>query len=189
MPPKIIEKKVLHSGYVEVLALRLRLADGDEVAREVEDHGRAVAVLPYDPVRRVALLVRLLRAPVLLSTGATELLEAPAGMVEEDDPEDTARRELEEETGLKVSRLEHVGSVFTSPGVSTERMDLYLAAYGAGDKVGAGGGVDSEHENITLCELPLAELWGMAERNEIADMKTLTLLLTLRVRQPRLFGA
>lgn len=189
MSPKIIEKKVVHSGYVELLALRIRLSDGEAIAREVEDHGRAVAVLPYDPERRTALLVRLLRAPVLLSTGEAELLEAPAGMVEEDDPEETARRELAEETGLQARGLEHVGSVFTSPGVSTERMDLYLAAYAAADRIGAGGGLEDEHENITVCEMPLAELWSMAERNAIADMKTLTLLLALRVRQPHLFGA
>jgi nudix-type nucleoside diphosphatase (YffH/AdpP family) len=186
--PQIIEKKTLHSGYLEVLALRLRLPGGEEIAREVADYGRSVAVLPYDPARRVALLIRLLRAPVLLSTGAAELLEAPAGMVEEDDPEDTAARELEEEVGLKVARLDRVGSVFTSPGVSTERMDLFLAAYAEADRIGAGGGVADEHENITVSEMPLDTLWAMVERNEIADMKTLALLLALKVRQPLLFG-
>jgi nudix-type nucleoside diphosphatase (YffH/AdpP family) len=189
MSPEIISKKVLYSGYVTLLALRLRLPDGEEITREVEDHGRAVAVLPYDPARRTALLVRLLRAPVLLGTGAPDLLEAPAGMVEEEDPSHTARRELQEEAGLRIGSLEHAGCVFTSPGVSTERMDLYLAPYAEADRTGAGGGVAGEHENITVCEMPLSDLWIMAERGEIADMKTLTLLLTLRVRHPQLFKA
>jgi nudix-type nucleoside diphosphatase (YffH/AdpP family) len=189
MPPQIIEKKTLHSGYLEVLALRLRLTNGEEIAREVADYGRSVAVLPYDPVRRVALLVRLLRAPVLLSSGEPELLEAPAGMLEENDPVETAGRELEEEVGLKVARLDPVGTVFTSPGVSTERMDLFLASYSEADRTGAGGGLAAEHENITVCELSLDALWDMVERSAISDMKTLTLLLALKVRQPQLFGA
>lgn len=187
MPPEIIAKKVLYSGYVTLLALRLRLPGGEEITREVEDHGRAVAVLPYDPARRTALLIRLLRAPVLLGAGAPDLLEAPAGMVEDEDPADAARRELQEEAGLRLGSLEHAGCVFTSPGVSTERMDLYLAAYTEADRTGPGGGVASEHENITVCEMPLADLWAMAQRGEIADMKTLTLVLTLRTRQPQLF--
>jgi nudix-type nucleoside diphosphatase (YffH/AdpP family) len=189
MPPDILSKSTLYSGYLTVQELRLRLAGGEEVKREVEDHGRAVAVLPYDPERRVALLIKLLRAPVLVATGAPELLEAPAGMIEENDPAETARRELMEEAGLRVGELTMVGRVFTSPGVSTERIDLFLAPYSEADRTGSGGGVAGEHEDITVCELPLAGLWAMVERNEIADMKTLTLLLMLKTRQPGLFAA
>ncbi|MEA2985163.1 MAG: hypothetical protein QOD94_1417, partial [Alphaproteobacteria bacterium] len=79
MPPEIIAKYALHEGWCNLLRLRIRV-DSSEVIREVEDHGRAVAVLPYDPVRRTALLIRLLRAPVLLTAGIAELLEAPAGL-------------------------------------------------------------------------------------------------------------
>jgi hypothetical protein len=57
---------------------------------EVEDHGDAVTVLPFDPVRHTALLVRILRVPALLSAGRSELLERPAGIMEEADPEQTA---------------------------------------------------------------------------------------------------
>src|SRR5690606_34767136 len=120
MAVQIISRSALHSGYLSVHELRLRLANGEEVRREVEEHGRAVGVLPYDPERRMALMIRLLRAPVLLATGAQDLLEVPAGMIEEADPQETARRELQEEVGLQACDLEHVACVFTSPGVSTE---------------------------------------------------------------------
>jgi nudix-type nucleoside diphosphatase (YffH/AdpP family) len=169
------------------MRVRLRLEDGTEFAREVEDHGAAVAVLPYDPVRRTALLVRLLRAPVLLTANIPELLEVPAGIVDDDSPESAARRELHEETGLRVLDLEPMGFVWSMPGISTERMDLYLARYTEADRAGDGGGLATEHENITVVEIPLAELWARAQRNEINDMKTLALLFMLHARNPELF--
>lgn len=187
MAAQIVARHTVHSGFTTLMTIRLRLGDGTEINREVEDHGRAVAVLPYDPVRRTALLVRLLRAPVLFSAGIGELLEVPAGLIEEGDAADAARRELQEETGLEAARLEHVGCVWTSPGISTERMDMYLAAYSAEDRVGAGGGLADEHENITVIEIPLRELWGIVNSGQITDMKTLTLVLLLRSRQPKLF--
>ena len=188
MPAQIINTTTLYDGWIKVLRVRLRLNPGEEVEREVEDHGRGVAVLPYDPVRRVALLVRLPRAPVLLAGGEAELLEVPAGYVEESEPAETARRELYEETGLKVTRVDHVGQVWISPGISTDRLDLYLAPYSAGDRVSAGGGAEGEQEKISVVEMPLAELWASALSKEIADMKTLTLVMMLHAQKPELFA-
>ena len=85
--------------------------------------------------------------------------------------------------------MEHVGRVWTSPGISAEQMDLYLAPYSAADRVNAGGGIASEHEAIEVTELGLDAVWTMAERGELDDMKTLTLVLTLRLRHPELFSA
>ncbi|HEY0568817.1 MAG TPA: NUDIX hydrolase [Xanthobacteraceae bacterium] len=189
MPDAISHTKVLYDGWVKIIGLRIRLSGGQEVSREVEDHGRAVAVLPYDPERQTALLVKLLRAPVLLTAGQPEILEAPAGLV--DDGEDApaaAKREAREETGLRLSALEHLGTCWSMPGISTERMDLFLAPYAAGDRVEAGGGVASEHENITVVEMPLRELWSMLEQGKLADMKTQALLLHLHARHAELFG-
>jgi nudix-type nucleoside diphosphatase (YffH/AdpP family) len=187
VPARILSSTILHEGFCKLIRVRLRLPDGDEIDREVEDHGASVAMLPYDPVRRTALLIRLLRAPVLLTANMADLLEAPAGLVDEDMPADAARRELHEEAGLAVTDLEHVGTVWTMPGISTERMDLYLARYSEADRVGAGGGVAGESENITVVEMPLSELWAKAQGGGIADMKTLTLILLLHEKHPELF--
>ena len=187
MPPEIVEKRTLHAGWCNLLRLRIRI-DSSEVLREVEDHGRAVAVLPYDPVRRTALLIKLLRAPVLLTAGIAELLEVPAGLADESDPAETARRELWEETGLRLSNVEALGYVWTMPGISTERMDLFLARYSEADRVGAGGGLASENENITVEELSLDDLWARLQAGQILDMKTLTLILLLHARHPELFS-
>ena len=66
---------------------------------------------------------------------------------------------------------------------------MYLAPYSGADCEHAGGGLASEHEHIEVTELSLDHLWSMAERKEIDDLKTLTLVLTLRTRHPDLFGA
>jgi nudix-type nucleoside diphosphatase (YffH/AdpP family) len=187
VPPKIISTSTLHEGFCKLFRVRLRLEDGSEIEREVEDHGAAVAVLPYDPARRTALLVRLLRTPVLLTAQVPELLEVPAGLVDDDHPDDAVRRELSEETGLRVRDLEPMGWVWSMPGISTERMDLYLAKYSDADRVGFGGGLESEHENITVVEMPITELWARAERQDIRDMKTLMLVFMLHARHPELF--
>ena len=73
------------------------------------------------------------------------------------------------------------------PGISTERMDLYLGEYSEGDRVAAGGGIDDENEGIEVVELPLAEVAAMADDGRLADMKTLLLVQTLRLRRSELF--
>ena len=188
MKPTLIRRCALHSGWFDVLGLTLRLEDGTEVEREVAVQRRAVAVLPFDAERRTAMLVRLPRAPLFLADGDPYLLEAPAGVMDEADPEATARREAMEEVGLQLGEMSHVGHVWSSPGNSTETIDLYLAPYRQSDRLAAGGGVAGENENITVVEMPLAELWSMVEGCKLADMKTLTLVLALRVRQPELFA-
>ena len=188
MKPEIIETRTLFSGWTRLLSARIRLADGKIAVREIEDHGRAVAVLPYDEARGAILLVRLLRAAPLFAESVTDVLEAPAGLVDEDEePEAAAGRELFEETGFRVSKLERVGAAWTSPGLSTQKMDLFLAAYSADSRTGPGGGAGGENENITVVELCAAQAWTMLEAGEIQDMKTLTLLLFLRRLRPAMF--
>src|SRR3954468_16085954 len=183
---EITAVETLHEGWGKLLRLTIRLPDGHSIKREVEDHGAAVSVLPYDPERRTALLVRQFRAPPFHVDGKPAMLEAPAGMLDEDDPAACARREAHEEVGLRLSRLEPVGRVWPMPGVSTERIHLFLAPYAAADRVGTGGGLAEEHENITVLELPLADLFALAERGELPDLKTLVLVQALRLRRPEL---
>jgi nudix-type nucleoside diphosphatase (YffH/AdpP family) len=185
--PQILSTRSLYDGWTSLRLVRVRLDSGEVVNREVEDHGDAVAVLPYDPVRRMVMLVRILRTPALLRAGRAMLLECPAGLLEEADPAAAARREASEEVGLALGDVEHVARVWTSPGISAEQMDLYLAPYSAADRVNAGGGIASEHEAIVVAELGLDVVWAMVERGELDDMKTLVLMQALRLRHPELF--
>jgi len=189
MSAEILEKRTVHDGWARYSVLRVRLPDGQTAKRELEEHGPAVAVLPYDADRRTALLVRQFRAPVLAAAGEATLMEAIAGLTDDEPPEEAARREALEETGVQLKALEAVGTVWTMPGLSTERMHLYLAPYTRGDRVGEGGGASGEHENITVLELPLREIAAMADGGALADMKTFALIQTLRVRRPELFVA
>lgn len=187
MTAEILRTRIVYSGWTRLLLATVRTAGGSQFEREIEDHGEAVAVLPYDPARRTALLVRLLRPPVLYAGGPADLLEAPAGMMDEDNPAETVRREALEEVGVRLHALEHVVTAWSSPGVSSEQIALYLAPYSAGDRVQQGGGLADENENITVVEMPLLHLWSLVEAQEINDLKTLALVFALRQRHPHLF--
>lgn len=190
MPVEIIDIETLHHGWSRLLKLRIRQPDGPIIERELEDHGAAVAVLPYDPERRIAILVRQLRAPVFYAAGQDTVLEAIAGLLEEDDPAECARREATEEAGLRLEQLERVTTAWTMPGISTERMHLYFAVYRSEGRRGAANEYrGGEGELTTVVEVPLADLARQADAGELTDLKTLFLVQTLRLRQPTLFSS
>ncbi|MDP1630465.1 MAG: NUDIX hydrolase [Caulobacter sp.] len=186
-PPADMPVKTVHAGWLDLHLVQLRAPDGGTYERYVEDHGRAAAVLPYNPRTRMALLVTMPRA-ALRFAGGEDVVEVPAGLVDAGETAaDAARRELSEETGLAVTTLEPAGAILTMPGVSTERIDLFLAAYADDQRTGAGGGLASENENITVIEMPLAALWALIDGDLAADAKTRVLVQTLRIRRPDLF--
>ena len=188
MHPEIIERSVERAGYVTVERMRIRLADGAEVWREMERHGDSVAVLPYDAERRVALVARQFRAPVFAMAGETIFEEACAGMIDGEDAEATARREAFEELGVRLGNLQLLATVWPGPGVGAERQTLFLARYAAADRQGTGGGLASENEAIQVVERPLGELAADADAGRIADGKLFTLVMALRLREPGLFA-
>ena len=189
MDYQITRIDTLHEGWCKLVVATIRTPKGEVLRREIEDHGTAVAVLAYDPDRRVAMLVRQFRPSAFHAAGQTEILETIAGLVEEDEPAaEAARREAMEETGLRLGDLELVATTWTSPGLSTERIGLFLAPFARRDRVAEGGGAEDEQEDITLVETPLAELAARADAGAIDDLKLLALVQTLRLRRPELFG-
>ncbi|MHB8283535.1 MAG: NUDIX domain-containing protein [Caulobacteraceae bacterium] len=187
-PAKILNVSTLHDGWSQFLIAEVRVADGAVVTRQIEDHGDAVGVLPYDADAKTVVLVSLLRPPALYASDVHDLIEAVAGVIDDGESADVAaRREALEEAGLKLGDLEEVGRFWTSPGVSTERMTLFLAPFDPADRLTRGGGLAVEHEGITVLELSAAEAWRRLETGEIADMKTLALLSALKLRHPDIF--
>lgn len=189
MPPELVDVDVIHDGWGKFLIASFRLDDGQVVRREIEDHGNAVGVLAYDPVNRTAILVSQFRAPLFYSTGQQRTLEVIAGGMRTDDAHDCMRREAIEEAGLRLRDLEHVLTGITMPGVSTMRIELFLAAYSQEDRVGAGGGVAEEREDITVVEMKLSELARWVDEGKDVDLTTAFLVQTLRCRRPELFVA
>src|SRR4051795_543264 len=170
MTAEIVATDVKHRGWSTFLVATIKLPDGHIITRVIEDHGNAVCVLPYDPTRRVAILVKQLRAPALYAAKQTDFLEAVAGRVDDgEDAESSARRETVEEAGFQLRTLERVARAWAMPGVSTEQMDLFLAEYSEADRVSAGGGAEDEHENIEILELPLSSLAAMADSDDLQD--------------------
>lgn len=182
----ILSTTPLYQGWLTLLQARMRDGDGVEFDRLVVEMNRAVAVLPYDPERRVALTVSMPRAPVMLA-GLPDMMEAIAGILE-DEPADCARREALEEAGVRLGEMHWLGRIWSIPSVITEKIDYFLAEYRAGDRIAAGGGLAEEQEHITVHEMTLDALWAMMARREVADGKLAILLMALRLRRPDLFS-
>jgi len=183
-PPRIVKTKRVYSGWnsFDVLTVEDAAADGTkrQHKREVVDHGEAAAVLVIDRRRRTALMARQWRAGLLGRDVDPYLLEACAGLL---DPGETAeiaaRREAEEELGIKIGALQSLGSIVPSAGTLTERVHLFIAELSGDEPRGSGGGNAHEGETIEVVEIPLAELYRMARKGEIEDAKTLILVQRL----------
>lgn len=187
--PAALPLKVIHKGWNTFGLATLTLPDGSPVQRALEDHGQAACVLPYDPDRRVALLVRQARVGPAFWGEPAEVDEAPAGGLDGGEPEATAIREAMEEAGVRLARLELVAHAYSMPSVSTERLWLYLAPYGESDRVGDGGGLHDEGEQLLALEVPLAALGEATRSGRLLDLKTLSLVQALMLRRPELFSA
>jgi nudix-type nucleoside diphosphatase (YffH/AdpP family) len=146
-------------------------------AREAYDRGNGATILLYDRTAGNVLLTRQFRWPAY-TNGHPDgmLLETPAGLLDDDDPEAAIRREAEEEAGVRVGEVTRLFEVFMSPGSVTERLHFFAAPYRGEDRVAAGGGVAGEGEDIEVVEAPLRTALAMVAEGSIVDAKTIMLL-------------
>ncbi len=141
----------------------------------------AVVVLPYDSSRGKLLLTRQFRLGAHMNDQTPGLLEACAGTLDPDEaPEACMRREALEEIGLEVGAARFLFEAFVSPAATTEKLYFFVAPYGPQARVAAGGGLEEEGEEIEVIEADFVETLAQAERGEIRDAKTLTLLYWLK---------
>jgi nudix-type nucleoside diphosphatase (YffH/AdpP family) len=142
-------------------------------------------VLLIDRERDLAILVRQWRAGLLATGRPPYLLEACAGILDRGEtPEECARREADEEVGIRVGKLRPLGTILPSIGTLTERMHLFVAEVSAADRTENGGGNTHEGEDIEVVEVPLPELFRMARDGEIEDAKTLVIVQRLMLEAP-----
>jgi nudix-type nucleoside diphosphatase (YffH/AdpP family) len=155
-----------------------RRKDGtwQRLSRESYDRGNGAALLLYDPRRRTVLLTRQFRYPAYANDHPEPLIEVVAGMLDENSPEEAIRREAEEEAGYRIAAPRRVFEAFMSPGAVTERLVFFVAEYSAADRIGAGGGLEAEGEDIEILEPGFDEALAMIEGGEIVDAKTIMLL-------------
>ena len=145
-------------------------------SRETYDRGNGAVVLPYDRRRRTVILTRQFRYPAFVNGHDDLLIEAPAGLLDKDSPEESIRKEAMEETGYALHHLRKVFEAYMSPGSVTEKLHFFVGEYQAGSNRQTGGGVVSEGEDISTIELDLDEALRKIETGEIRDGKTIMLL-------------
>ncbi len=145
---------------------RVELEDGSYAPREVVEHKPAVSILPKDRENNVY-LVRQYRHAV-----GQELLEVPAGLMEEGEtPEEAALRELREETGA-LGTVRYVGDYYPTPGYCEEIIHLFLA------NVESFGDTDpDEDEFLQTVKMPFDEFYRKVYDGTIRDGKTIALAL------------
>ena len=144
--------------------------------REVYDRGNAAALLPYNLAGRTIVLVRQFRLPAYLNGHDDFLIEAAAGMLDDASPEERIRAEAEEEIGYRLHDVKKVFEAFMSPGAVTEKLHLFVAEYEASMRIGSGGGLADEGEDIEVLELPINSALAMITDGRIVDAKTIMLL-------------
>jgi len=165
-------------GILKTTTFEWRRADGEwqTQQRETYDRGGAATVLPYNLAQRTVVLLRQFRYPAYVCGHDDLMIETVAGMLDGEAPEVRIRTEAEEESGYRLHDIRKVFEAFMSPGALTEKMHFFIAAYEPGMRVGDGGGLAHEGEDIEALELPIDEALAMIADGRIADAKTIMLL-------------
>lgn len=151
-------------------------------SREAYDRGNGATILLHNPATDTVLLTRQFRMPAFVNGHDGMLIEAAAGLLDDATPEDRIRLEAEEETGYRVRDVRKVFEAFMSPGSVTEKLHFFVGEYDAGMRVGDGGGLESEGEDVEVIEMPLDRALDAIAEGLIMDGKTIMLLQHLALR-------
>ena len=144
--------------------------------RESYDRGNGAALLPYNLAQRMVVLVRQFRYPAYVNGYDDLLVEAAAGLLDDETPELRIRAEAEEETGYRLGEIRKIFEAFMSPGSVTEKLHFFVAEYDPSMRIGSGGGKADEGEDIEVLELPIDQAMAMIGDGRIVDAKTIMLL-------------
>lgn len=185
-PVRITAQETLSDNWylLKKISFDLRRRDGtwQTQTREVYDRGNGATILLYNLARRTVLLTRQFRMPAFVNGHSGFLIESAAGLLDNASPEQRIRKEAEEETGYRVESVEKIYEAFMSPGSVTERVHFFIGEYQPGDRIGEGGGLVEEGEDIEVMELGFEQAIAMVGNGEIVDGKTIMLLQYLELR-------
>ncbi|GEM49727.1 NUDIX domain-containing protein [Deinococcus cellulosilyticus] len=144
--------------------------------RETYDRGNGATILLYNRKQQTVILTRQFRYPAFVNGCPDLLVETPAGLLDEADPEACICREVKEETGYHLEKAQKIFEAFSSPGSVTEKLHYFVAEYDPASRESSGGGLKEEGEEIEVLELPFSEALHMIEMGKIVDAKTILLL-------------
>ena len=184
---RIVETNLLSNDWfvLKKVTFDYRRRDGSwqRQSRETYDRGNGATILLHNPATGNVVLTRQFRMPAFVNGHDGMLIEAAAGLLDQTSPEERIRAEVEEETGYRVHKLCKVFEAFMSPGSVTEKLYFYLGEYDASTRIGKGGGIAEEGEDLEVIEMPLSEALAAIERGEIVDGKTIMLVQHLALRR------
>ena len=178
---KVLKTEILSANWYTLKKITYESLQGDGTwqthSREAYDRGNGATILLYNTLQKKVILTRQFRLPTFINGNPDGMLiEACAGLLDKDNPEDCIRRETEEETGYKIRDVRKIFEAYMSPGSVTEILYFFIAEYSASMKVNEGGGVAHEQENIEVLEIPFQQAMTMVDSGEIKDAKTIILL-------------
>jgi nudix-type nucleoside diphosphatase (YffH/AdpP family) len=177
---RILDVRVLSDNHytLKTTTFEWRRANGEwqTQARESYDRGNGATLLPYNLAQRTVVLVRQFRYPAFVNGYDDLLIETAAGLLDNEAPEVRIRAEAEEETGYRLGDIRKVFEAFMSPGSVTEKLHFFVAEYEPHMRIGSGGGIASEGEDIEVIELSIDEALAMIGDRRIVDAKTIMLL-------------
>mgnify|MGYP001799456209 CR=1 FL=1 len=184
---KNLKKELLSDNWyrLDKVTYDYQLTDGSwqRQTREAYDRGNGATILLYNREHKTVILTKQFRLPTYINGNESGLMiEACAGLLDKDNPEDCIKKEAEEETGYRIQKVEKVFEAYMSPGSVTEILYFFLAEYDHDMKIGDGGGLESEQEYIEVLELPFKKALQMVSTEEIKDGKTIMLLQYLQLR-------
>jgi len=185
---KILETEVLSNNWYTLKKITYEYSKKDgstEIQnREAYDRGNGATILLYNSKSNTVILTRQFRLPTFINGNETGMLiEACAGLLDKDNPEDCIRRETEEETGYRIKEVRKIFEAYMSPGSVTEILHFFIAEYETSMKVHEGGGIEHEQENIEVLEISFLEAVDMVATGKIKDAKTIMLLQYMQLNQ------
>ncbi|UPS62169.1 ADP-ribose diphosphatase [Providencia rettgeri] len=188
---EIISKRKLFNGFFQMVEYQFRhrlFAGGwsKEIRREVFERGHAGVVLPYDPKTDSVVLIEQIRLPAIETSETPWLLEAVAGMIEQNEsPEEVIRREAVEEAGLVIGRTEKALSYLSSPGGTTERMHVFIGEVDSSQAKGVHG-LASENEDIRVHVVSRVQAYQWVEDGTIDNAATVIAIQWLQLHYQKL---
>lgn len=184
---KILDTKILSDNWyiLKKITYEFFKKDGSRHVQEREayDRGNGATILLYNTKNHSIILTKQFRLPTYINGNESGMLiEACAGLLDKDNPEECIRRETEEETGYQIKAIQKTFQAYMSPGSVTEILHFFIAEYDADMKVNEGGGLESEQENIEVLEIDFQKAIQMIENGEIMDAKTIMLIQYLQLK-------